>query len=96
MNQRVTDTLCGTKSVLKEKYKKYITLKEKSWPDFDLLFGAANKKLKIVEIPIHYKKRNSGKSKMKTLKHGFILAKMCVKGFWRFKIKKLFRKFSQH
>jgi len=88
LNQRVTDTLCGTKSLLRVNYKKYINLKEKSWPDFDLLFQTANKKLKIVEMPVHYKKRVAGKSKMKTLRHGVLLTKMCLKGFWKLKIKK--------
>jgi len=90
----VTDTLCGTKSLLRENYKKHITLKEKSWPDFDLLFDTAKENLKIVEMPVHYKKRVSGKSKMKSLKHGLILTKMCLRGFWELKIKKLFRIFS--
>ncbi len=94
LSQRVTDTLCGTKSLLRENYKKYINLKEKSWPDFDLLFDSADKNLKIVEMPVHYKKRTGGKSKMKSLKHGFLMSKMCLKGIWRLKIQKLFRRFS--
>lgn len=45
-------------------------MKDNAWPDFDLLFGAAKKNLKIVEMPIWYQKRVVGESKMKVIKHG--------------------------
>jgi ubiquinone/menaquinone biosynthesis C-methylase UbiE len=88
IEQRITDTLCGTKSIKRELYRKYIKLKERSWPDFDLLFGAAKHKLSIAEVPIHYKKRRAGKSKMKTLKHGFLLFRMCIRGFMELKVER--------
>lgn len=80
MKQRVSDTLCGTKAIFKKDYKR-ISMKDTSWGDFDLLFGAAKLCLKIRELPVHYKVRTAGKSKMKVFKHGWILLKICFKGF---------------
>ncbi len=88
LGQRITDTLCGTKSLLRSDYLKNITLRTKAWPDFDMLFNAAKSKMRIVEMPVHYKKRISGKSKMKTFMHGMLLARMCLRGFWELKFKK--------
>ena len=84
LGTRITDTLCGTKALFKKDLKK-IKLTGKSWGDFDLLFGAGENKIKIMEMPVHYQKRVSGKSKMKAFQHGLTLAKMCVVGWWRLK-----------
>jgi hypothetical protein len=78
--------LCGTKAFLRKYYGKKIKLVEKSWPDFDMLFGAGASGMKIVEVPVHYKRRLYGISKMKTYKHGLLLGLMCLKGFWKLKI----------
>jgi len=80
MRQRVSDTLCGTKAILRKDYKK-IRLRDASWGDFDLLFGAARLGLKMRELPVHYKVRKGGESKMKAFKHGWILLRVCFKGF---------------
>ncbi|HET7098874.1 MAG TPA: glycosyltransferase [Patescibacteria group bacterium] len=90
LNQRITDTLCGTKALLKKDYLK-IKMGGESWGDFDLLFGAAENKLKIVDMPVHYMRRVAGKSKMKAFQHGLVLAKMCFVGWWRLKASPLFR-----
>lgn len=79
VGQRNTDTLCGTKAVLR-KYYSYINFNSR-WGDFDLLFGAAKLKLKTVEMPVHYKKRIAGRSKMKALKDGFLFLKVCWQWF---------------
>lgn len=79
MGQRNTDTLCGTKALRKKHYLN-MKLGDCPWGDFDLLFGAAKLRLKMVELPVHYKKRFAGQSKMKPFKHGWQLLKMCGKG----------------
>lgn len=89
LGQNITDTLCGTKALLKRHYKR-IKMGGEPWGDFDLLFGAAKLNLKIREYPVHYKKRIAGESKMKFLKHGLMLSKMCLKGVLDLKIKPLF------
>lgn len=85
LKQKVTDTLCGTKCLFRRDFQR-IALKERSWPDFDLLFGASQLNLKIVEIPIHYQPRISGESKMKTFRHGFLLLKESFVGFLKLKL----------
>lgn len=79
IGQRNTDTLCGTKALLR-KHCKYINV-DSSWGDFDILFGAAKLKLKTVEMPVHYKKREAGNSKMRAIRDGFALLKICWRWF---------------
>lgn len=79
MGQRNTDTLCGTKAFLRKDLPDF-PWSDKSWGDFDLLFGACKLKLKIVEMPVHYQARVAGESKMKAWKHGWKLLKVCLHG----------------
>ena len=66
LQQKITDTLCGTKILLKKdwlKIKKQCGswgIKDK-WGDFDLLLGAKANFLKLAEIPVNYKKRDKSK-----------------------------------
>ncbi|MBI3269732.1 MAG: glycosyltransferase [Planctomycetes bacterium] len=79
MGQRNTDTLCGTKAFLRRDLPDFV-ISDKSWGDFDLLFSACKRKLKIVEMPVHYQARVAGESKMKAWKHGWKLLKVCLQG----------------
>lgn len=74
---RITDSLCGYKAFRRKKLLG--KLKENSWPDFELLLKAAENRLKIVEVPIHYNARKAGKSKMKTFKHGWRMLQMLLR-----------------
>lgn len=85
MEQYISDTLCGTKAFLKRDYLK-LSMGRCEWGDFDLLFGIARLKKKIVEIPVHYQARVAGQSKMRVFKHGILLAKMCLIGFYELKL----------
>ena len=81
LEQRIRDTLCGTKVLWKEDYKKIIAGREyfgdfDPFGDFDLLFGAAKLNLKIVEIPIRYRERTYGQTQISRFKHGLLLLKM--------------------
>lgn len=80
--QNLTDTLCGTKAFYRWDYK-YFDKGMDRWGDFDLLFSAARMGLKILEVPVHYKERRSGKSKMKTFRHAFHLLRVMFEGFHR-------------
>ena len=56
LNQRFTDTLCGTKVLTKKHYERIATDRSyfgdfDPFGDFDLIFGAAKLNLKILEIP---------------------------------------------
>ena len=82
LRQRVSDTLCGTKAVLRRDYEAMPLPGRDRWGDFDLLFGAAREKLRILEIPIHYRERIAGESKMNVRREGPIFLRTCLEG-WR-------------
>ena len=86
IGQRISDTLCGTKVMLKKDYRNMV-IKDISWGDFDLLFSAARLCLEIREVPVHYMARTAGQSKMKAFKHGWVLLKVCWRGFKELKLK---------
>lgn len=82
LRQRVSDTLCGTKALLRRDYESMPLSGRDRWGDFDLLFGAARQKLRILEIPIHYHERLAGESKMNVRREGPLFLRACLAG-WR-------------
>jgi SAM-dependent methyltransferase len=81
VNTRMTDTLCGTKVLLRKDYE--VLARERSYfgdfdpfGDFDLIFGAAKQNLKIIETPIHYKARTFGETQISRFRDGWLLLKM--------------------
>lgn len=83
LGQRIKDTLCGTKVLLKENYDKIAAGRSyfgdfDPFGDFDLLFGAAKLNLKIVEVPVRYYARTYGTTNISRWKHGWLLLKMTV------------------
>ena len=89
--QRFTDTLCGTKVISKSDFKK---IEETSqyfgkldpFGDFLLIFSAVKGNLKIVELPIKYKKRVYGSTQISRFKHGFMLLKMTIFAYFKIKV----------
>ncbi len=88
LGQRVTDTLCGTKALLKKDWQK-IPMDLDPWGDFSLLIGASKNGLRIMDVPVHYRARVAGKSKMKAIKHGLILLTSAMRGIMELKFKRL-------
>lgn len=81
LGQRFKDTLCGTKVLTLENYKKLAANRTyfgefDPFGDFDLIFGAARLGLKIVEIPVRYRERTYGETNIQRWKHGSILLGM--------------------
>jgi SAM-dependent methyltransferase len=81
VNTRLTDTLCGTKVLLRKDYA--VLARERTYfgnfdpfGDFDLIFGAAKQNLKIIETPIHYKARTFGETQISRFRDGWLLLKM--------------------
>jgi SAM-dependent methyltransferase len=81
VNTRLTDTLCGTKVLLRKDYE--VLARDRTYfgnfdpfGDFDLIFGAAKQNLKIVETPIHYKARTFGETQISRFRDGWLLLKM--------------------
>lgn len=83
LNQRLKDTLCGTKVISRENYLRLVAGRDyfgdfDPFGDFDLLFGASKLNLKILELPIRYRARTYGETQISRFQHGWLLLKMCV------------------
>jgi len=77
--KRITDTFCGTKVFLKKHWSCF-NIKEFLWGDWDLFFTAAKYRMKMLELPVHYKTRKHGETKMRPFKHGTVLLMKSVEG----------------
>ena len=83
LGQRLRDTLCGTKVLRRVDYQQINANSSyfgnfDPFGDFDLLFGAARLNLKIMDVPVHYKQRTYGSTKISRFRHGLILLRMCA------------------
>ncbi len=90
LQQRLKDTLCGTKVLFRRDYEKIAAARGffgdfDPFGDFDLLFGAAKQNLKIVELPIRYRARTYGETKISRFREGAILGRMTMHAFRKFK-----------
>jgi SAM-dependent methyltransferase len=92
LEQRIKDTLCGTKVVMRYNYEKLMVVREAfgdvdRWGDYDWIFGAAKSNLKIVDLPIHYVERTAGVTKMtKRFMNALVMLKMCWVAFRKVKM----------
>ena len=91
LNQRLTDTLCGTKVLTKKNYEKIVANRSyfgdfDPFGDFDLIFGAAKLNLKMVEVPIRYAAREYGETQISRFRHGWLLLKMVLFAYRKLKI----------
>jgi hypothetical protein len=92
LEQRISDTLCGTKVLWKNDYER-IKVGRKyfgdfdPFGDFDLIFGAAKLNLKIMEIPIRYRERSYGTTQISRFRHGLLLFRMTFVGLVRIKLR---------
>ena len=91
LNQRFTDTLCGTKVLTKKNYEKIVSNRSyfgdfDPFGDFDLIFGATKLNLKVVEVPIRYAAREYGETQISRFRHGWLLLKMVFFAYKKLKI----------
>ncbi len=83
LNQRFSDTLCGTKALRRSNYIQIAANRGyfgefDPFGDFDLIFGAAKLNLKIAEIPIRYAERAYGETQISRFQHGWLLLRMVL------------------
>lgn len=84
LDQRIKDTLCGTKAMLRKHYPAIARSRSyfgdfDPFGDFDLIFGAAKASLRIAEIPVRYQARTYGETQIKRFQHGLLLFRMvCI------------------
>lgn len=81
LRQPVKDTLCGTKVLTREAYEEIVQGRAffgdfDPFGDFDLLFGAAKRNLKIVDMPVRYRERTYGATNIDRWRHGLLLLRM--------------------
>ncbi len=87
LGQRIKDTLCGTKVFWRSDWKRIRPLigtwgVKDRWGDFELLFCAARRNLRIVDLPIHYQERLQGVTKMKrVLGNGCNMLRMAIAAY---------------
>ena len=89
--QHVKDTLCGTKVLRRRDYDQIAGARSyfgdfDPFGDFDLLFGAARLNLKIVDLPVRYQPRAYGETNISRWRHGWLLLRMTVFAFWKFRV----------
>lgn len=90
LDRHIRDTLCGTKALSKADYERIKAQRSyfgdfDPFGDFDLLFGAAHLGLPIVEMPVRYRNRTYGETKISRFRHGLLLARMCWVALWKLK-----------
>lgn len=90
LNQRITDTLCGTKVLLKRDYDRLVANRDyfgefDPFGDFDLIFGASKLNLKILELPVRYAERTYGSTQISRFRDGLLLLRMVVFAFRKLK-----------
>jgi hypothetical protein len=82
LEQRTTDTLCGTKVFWKRDWPIFEEMKtilkdSDLWGDYNLIFGASRFGLKMSQLPVRYFERLEGMTKMnKRVKNGLIMLKV--------------------
>jgi SAM-dependent methyltransferase len=90
LNQRYTDTLCGTKVLWRTDYQRIARARGyfgefDPFGDFDLIFGAAKQSLRVVELPVHYGARTYGETQISRFRDGWLLLKMVAFAFKKMK-----------
>jgi glycosyltransferase involved in cell wall biosynthesis len=92
LGQTIKDTLCGTKVLWRSDWERIEPLLNSwgvsdRWGDYELLFGAAKRHLRIVDLPVHYQERIYGTTKMvKVFRNGLIMLRMCAASFLKLKL----------
>ncbi len=92
LGQPIRDTLCGTKVLWADDYRRIVAGRSyfgnfDPFGDFDLLFGASRQNLKIIEVPIRYQTRRYGETNIQRWSHGWLLLRMVVFAAKRLKFK---------
>ena len=93
LGQRIKDTLCGTKVIRRQDY---LAVRELGnlfgdtdrWGDFELILGAAKKNLKIADLPVRYRARTYGVTKMNSFRTGWKLLRMAWQGFLKLRLQR--------
>lgn len=88
---RLGDCLCGTKLMRRDDYARMVAWRRDfgdfdPFGDFELLFPAATLGIGLVDVPIRYRARTYGSTQIHRFRHGLMLLKMTLVGFFRVKL----------
>jgi len=91
LDQRIGDSLCGTKLLTRSDYRRMEAWRRNfgdfdPFGDFELLFPAAVLGLGVVDIPVRYLARTYGQTNIHRFRHGLLLLKMTWIGLIRIKM----------
>lgn len=91
LNERLTDTLCGTKALWRSDYEALARNRSyfgdfDPFGDYDLLFGASRLGLRIVEVPVRYAPRTYGETQISRFSDGVRLAQMAALAWRKMKV----------
>lgn len=92
LENRLTDSLCGTKMMSKKDYNRFMAWRNDfgkfdPFGDFDLLFPASVLSLGMIDIPIRYLDRTYGETNISRFRHGLMLLKMTLVGLFKIRIR---------
>ncbi|MEM6458682.1 MAG: glycosyltransferase [Planctomycetota bacterium] len=90
LGQPIKDTLCGTKVMTAENYRRLAENRSyfgdfDPFGDFDLIFGAAKMNLKMMDLPIRYQARTYGETNISRFRNGAMLLRMTAYAAQRLK-----------
>jgi len=90
INQKLTDTLCGTKVLRRKDYQRIAANRRyfgefDPFGDFDLIFGASKLNLKFIELPVRYTSRQYGETQISRFRHGLLLLRMVIFAYRKLK-----------
>lgn len=90
LGERLKDTLCGTKVLFRKDYEALVRNRSyfgdfDPFGDFDLLFGASKLNLKMIEIPVRYRRRLYGETQIRRFQHGSLLLRMVLYAYRKLK-----------
>ena len=90
LDTRLGDALCGTKLMARHDYMRMTAWRRDfgdfdPFGDFEILFPAAILALGVVDVPIRYRARTYGVTNISRFRHGWMLIKMTLVGYFRIK-----------
>ena len=91
LEQPIKDSLCGTKVLYAADYARIEAERHyfgdfDPFGDFDLLFGAGRLNMRIIDVPVRYRDRAYGETKIHRFSHGWLLLKMTSFGFRKLRL----------
>ncbi len=91
LEQPIKDSLCGTKVLWRRDYEQIAAHRDffgdfDPFGDFDLLFGAARLNLRITDLPVRYRARTYGDTKISRFTAGLLLFRMTVFGLRKLRL----------